>query len=65
VKNVLMQHLELDSEAILSVLCHQIIPPDEPMGEEHRVIREQLLGLVVAFLQRMHGSCCSCDCKTR
>jgi hypothetical protein len=38
VKNVLIQHLELDSEVVLGVLCDQIVPPDEPMEEEDRVI---------------------------
>jgi hypothetical protein len=50
VKNALIQHLELDSEVILGVLRNQIVPPDEPMEEEDRAIRERLRGLVVAFL---------------
>jgi hypothetical protein len=37
-KNVLIQHLKLDSEVILGILCNQIVPPDEPMEEEGRVI---------------------------
>jgi hypothetical protein len=50
VKNALIQHLELDSKVVLGVLCDQIVPPDEPMEEEDRAIRERLRGLVVAFL---------------
>ena len=49
-KNALIRHLELDSKVVLSVLCDQIVPPDEPMAEEDRAIRERLRGLVVAFL---------------
>jgi hypothetical protein len=52
VKNALIQHLELDSEVVLGVLCDQIVPPDEPMEEEDRAIRERLRGLVVAFLAK-------------
>jgi hypothetical protein len=43
-------HLKLDSKVILSILCDQIVPLDKPMEEEGRAIREQLQGLVVAFL---------------
>lgn len=50
VKNALIQHLEFDSKVTLGVLCDQIVPPDDPMEEEDRVIRERLRGLVVAFL---------------
>ena len=49
-KNALIQHLELDSKVTLGVLCDQIVPPDDPMEEEDRAIRERLRGLVVAFL---------------
>jgi len=50
VKNALIQHLEFDSKVTLGVLCDQIVPPDDPMEEEDRAIRERLRGLVVAFL---------------
>jgi hypothetical protein len=50
VKNALIQDLKLDSEVVLGILCDQIVPPDEPMEEEDRAIRERLRGLVVAFL---------------
>ncbi|KAH9957988.1 apoptosis inhibitory protein 5-domain-containing protein [Russula compacta] len=50
VKTALIQHLELDSKVTLSVLCDQIVPPDDPMEDEDRVIRERLRGLVIAFL---------------
>jgi hypothetical protein len=50
VKNALIQHLELDSEVVLRVLCDQVVSPDEPMKEEDMAIRERLQGLVVVFL---------------
>jgi len=50
VKAALIQHLELDSKVTLGVLCDQIVPPDDPMEDEDRAIRERLRGLVVAFL---------------
>ena len=49
-KAALIQHLELDSKVTLGVLCDQIVPPDDPMEDEDRAIRERLRGLVVAFL---------------
>ena len=50
VMTALIQHLELDSEVILSILCHQIIHPGDPMKDGDRAIRERPHGLVVAFL---------------
>ena len=50
VKTALIQHLELDSKITLSVLCDQIVPPDDPTEDEDKVIRERLRALVVAFL---------------
>ena len=50
VKTALIQHLELDSKVTLGVLCDQIVPPDDPMEDEDRAIRERLRGLVIAFL---------------
>jgi hypothetical protein len=50
VKTALIEHLELDSKITLSVLCDQIVPPDDPMEDEDKVIRERLRTLVVAFL---------------
>ncbi|KAI0267058.1 apoptosis inhibitory protein 5-domain-containing protein [Gloeopeniophorella convolvens] len=50
VKTALIEHLELDSRVTLNVLCDQIVPPDEPMEDEDRVIRDRLRALVVAFL---------------
>lgn len=50
VKTALIQHLELDSKVSLGVLCDQIIPPDEPIEEEDKLIRERLRRLVIAFL---------------
>jgi len=34
VKTVLIQHVELDSKVTLGVFCNQIVPPDDPMGDE-------------------------------
>ena len=50
VKTALIQHLELDSKVSLGVLCDQIIPPDDPVEEEDKLIRERLRWLVIAFL---------------
>ncbi|KAH9026559.1 hypothetical protein EDB84DRAFT_337845 [Lactarius hengduanensis] len=44
------QHLELDSKVTLGILCDQIVPPDDPMDNEDKTIRERLRALVVAFL---------------
>jgi hypothetical protein len=50
VKTALIQHLEFDSKVTLGVLCDQIVPPDDPMEDEDKTIRERLRALVVAFL---------------
>ena len=50
VKTALIQHLELDSKVTLGVLCDQIVPPDDPIEDEDKLIRERLRGLVIAFL---------------
>ena len=50
VKTALIQHLELDSKVSLGVLCDQIIPPDDPVEEEDKLIRDRLRRLVIAFL---------------
>ncbi|KAI0275618.1 apoptosis inhibitory protein 5-domain-containing protein [Russula aff. rugulosa BPL654] len=50
VKTALIQHLELDSKVTLSVLCDQIVPPDDPIEDEDKLIRERLRRLVIAFL---------------
>lgn len=50
VKTALIQHLEFDSKVTLGVLCDQIVPPDDPMEDEDKTIRERLCALVVAFL---------------
>ncbi|KAH9024762.1 hypothetical protein EDB85DRAFT_1986667 [Lactarius pseudohatsudake] len=50
IKMILIQHLELDSKVTLGVLCDQIVPPDDPMEDEDKTIRERLEALVVAFL---------------
>jgi len=50
VKTALIQHLELDSKVTLGVLCDQIVPPDDPIEDEDKLIRERLRRLVIAFL---------------
>jgi hypothetical protein len=50
VKTALIRHIELDSKVTLRVLCDQIVPPDDPIEDEDRAIRDRLRGLVVAFL---------------
>jgi hypothetical protein len=49
VKTALIQHLELDSKVTLGVLCDQIVPPDDPIEDEDKLIRERLRRLVIAF----------------
>jgi len=50
VKSALIQHLELDSKVFLRVLCDQIVPPDDPVEDEDKLIRERLRRLVIVFL---------------
>ncbi|KAH8995209.1 hypothetical protein EDB86DRAFT_3243665 [Lactarius hatsudake] len=50
IKMVLIQHLELDSKVTLGVLYDQIVPPDDPMEDEDKTIRECPEALVVVFL---------------
>lgn len=50
VKTALIQHLELDSKVTLGVLCDQIVPPEDPIEDEDKLIRERLRRLVIVFL---------------
>jgi hypothetical protein len=50
VKKALAEHLDLDPQVTLGVLCDQIVPLDEPMDEEDQIIRERLRSLVISFL---------------
>ncbi|KAH8993381.1 hypothetical protein EDB92DRAFT_1944532 [Lactarius akahatsu] len=50
IKMVLIQHLELDYKVNLGVLCDHIVPPDDPMEDEDKTVRERPEALVVAFL---------------
>ncbi|KAH8993434.1 hypothetical protein EDB92DRAFT_2086336, partial [Lactarius akahatsu] len=50
VRMALIQHLELDSKVTLGILCDQLVPPDDPMEDEDKTIRERLRALVVVFL---------------
>ncbi|KAI9437549.1 apoptosis inhibitory protein 5-domain-containing protein, partial [Lactarius indigo] len=49
-KMALVQHLQLDPKVTLGVLCDQIVPPDDPIEDEDKTIRERLCALVVVFL---------------
>jgi hypothetical protein len=42
VKTALIQHLELYSKITQSILCDQIVPPDDPMEDEDKVSWEWL-----------------------
>ena len=50
VREALNEHLDLDPQVTLGVLCDQLSNPDEPMDEEERAIRERLRTLVISFL---------------
>ncbi|KZT29090.1 hypothetical protein NEOLEDRAFT_1128637 [Neolentinus lepideus HHB14362 ss-1] len=50
VKKALLEHLDMDPQVTLGVLCDQITPHDEPMDEEEKAIRERLRSLVLAFI---------------
>ncbi|KAH9059029.1 hypothetical protein EDB87DRAFT_1536234, partial [Lactarius vividus] len=50
IKMVLIQHLELDSKVTLGVLCDQMVPPDDPIEDEDKTIRERSKALVVVSL---------------
>src|SRR4051794_39498661 len=50
VKQALMEHLDLDPKVTLTVLCDQIAPPEETVGEEEQAIRDRLRSLVLSFL---------------
>ena len=41
----------MDPGVTLGVLCDQIIPPEDPVDEEERQIRDHLRSLVIAFLK--------------
>ena len=40
----------MDAPVTLSVLCDQILQPDEPMDEEEQQIRDRSRSLVMTFL---------------
>lgn len=50
VKKALQEHLDMDPQATLSVLCYQISPPDEPMETTEDNTRDRLRSLVLSFL---------------
>ncbi|TFK44662.1 apoptosis inhibitory protein 5-domain-containing protein [Crucibulum laeve] len=50
VKKALVAHLDMDPKITLSVLCDQIIPPDDIIDEEEKAIRDYLRSLVISFL---------------
>jgi hypothetical protein len=49
VKTAIIQLLELDSKITLSVLCDQVVPPDDTTEDKDKATRERLPTLVVAF----------------
>jgi hypothetical protein len=49
VKTAIIQHLELDSKIAPSVLCDQVVPPDDPMEDKDKATWERPPTLVVAF----------------
>ncbi|KAH9026561.1 hypothetical protein EDB84DRAFT_1579770 [Lactarius hengduanensis] len=62
VKMAFIQDLELESKVTLGVLWDQIVPPDDPIEDEDKTIRERLRALVVAFLAQAASSRC---CRAR
>lgn len=49
-KKALVEHLDMDPRATLSVLCDQLAPPEEDMDEEEQTTRDRLRNLVLLFL---------------
>jgi hypothetical protein len=50
VKKALAEHLDLDPQVTLGVLCDQIVPMGEAADEEEQNIRDRLRALVISFL---------------
>ena len=50
IKRALQEHLDMDASVTLSVLCDQILQPDEPIDEEEQQLRDRSRSLVMAFL---------------
>lgn len=50
VQKALAEHLDMDPLATLSVLCDQIVPPDDISDEDDQIMRERLRLLVLDFL---------------
>lgn len=50
VKKALQDHLDMDPDITLLVLCEQISPTDEPMNSEEDDTRNNLRSLVLSFL---------------
>lgn len=50
VEQQLTEHLDMDPNVTLGVLCDQIVPPEEPMDEEDQAIRDRLRSLVLGFM---------------
>jgi hypothetical protein len=52
VKKALVDHLDMDPSVTIGVLCDQILPPEEAVGEEDLVVRDRLRALVLSFITR-------------
>lgn len=50
IKRALQEHLDMDAPVTLSVLCDQVLQPDESMDEEEQQMRDRSRSLVIAFL---------------
>ena len=50
VEHQLTEHLDMDPQVTLGVLCDQIIPLEEPLEEEDPAIRDRLRSLVLGFM---------------
>jgi hypothetical protein len=52
VKKALVDHLDMDPNVTIGVLCDQILPPEEPVGEEDLGVRDRLRSLVLSFITK-------------
>lgn len=50
VESQLNEHLDMDPQVTLGVLCDQIVPTEDFVDEDDQVTREQLRSLVLGFM---------------